>query len=159
MDARTSMKQRWNAYLKEAGLKSTRQRRALFDCFVDVEGHISLDEMLSRVHVVFPGVGYATVYRTMKLFVQAGIADERQFGDGQARYEPIVDEHDHHDHIICRTCGHIFEFEDDEIERLQAAVVEAYGLRIVEHRLDIWADCQSAESCEHRRRRLTAAAS
>lgn len=153
MDARALMKERWTAHLKEAGLKSTRQRRALFDCFVEVDGHVSLDEMLARVHSVVPGVGYATVYRTMKLFVKAGIAEERQFGDGQARYEPVAHEHDHHDHIICRTCGHIFEFEDEEIERRQAAVVEAHGLRIVEHRLDIWADCQVPDACEHRRRR------
>jgi Fur family ferric uptake transcriptional regulator len=150
MDARALMKERWESYLKEAGLKSTRQRRALFDCFVEVEGHVSLDDMLQRVHQVVPGLGYATVYRTMKLFVQAGIAEERQFGDGQARYEPIAHEHDHHDHIICRNCGQIFEFEDEEIERRQAAVAKAYGLKIVQHRLDIWADCRSPASCKHR---------
>ena len=153
MDAKALMKERWEGYLKEAGLKSTRQRRALFDCFIDVDGHVSLDDMLQRVHKIVPGLGYATVYRTMKLFVRAGLAEERQFGDGQARYEPIAHEHDHHDHIICRNCGQIFEFEDEEIERRQAAVAHAYGLKIVQHRLDIWADCQSPSSCKHRERR------
>ncbi len=153
MDAKEHMKNRWVAHLKDAGLKTTRQRRALFQCFAEVDGHISLDEMLVRVQEVVPGVGYATVYRTMKLFVAAGIAEERQFGDGQTRYEPIQDEHEHHDHIICRTCGEIFEFEDEEIERRQALVASKRGLRIVEHRLDIWADCLEPEDCKHRKRR------
>jgi len=152
------MKDRWSTYLREAGLKTTKQRRALFECFAKVEGHVSLDEMLLKVQQVVPGVGYATVYRTMKLFVQAGIAEERQFGDGQTRFEPIAGEHDHHDHLICRTCGAIFEFEDEEIERRQAAVAAKHGLRIVDHRLDIWADCTAPADCEHRRRREAASA-
>ena len=150
MEDTKPIEERWAAHLKSAGLKTTRQRRALFECFTQVEGHISLDEMLARVHEVLPSVGYATVYRTMKLFVDAGVAEERQFGDGQTRYEPILDEHEHHDHIICRTCGKIFEFEDEEIERRQAAVARSLGLRLVEHRLDIWADCESPQTCVHR---------
>lgn len=152
MDTKNLMRERWQTYLKEEGLKTTRQRRALFQCFAEVEGHVSLDEMLDRVHEVVPGVGYATVYRTMKLFVTAGIAEERRFGDGQTRYEPIAHEADHHDHVICRTCGTIFEFEDDEIERRQTAVAKSFGLRIVEHRLDIWGDCVAPETCENRLR-------
>lgn len=157
MDLNELMHARWAAYLKSAGLKTTRQRRALFDCFILVEGHVSLDEMLERVHQVLPSVGYATVYRTMKLFVEAGIAEERQFGDGQTRFEPSGAEHDHHDHLICRTCGTIFEFEDEEIERRQAAVARKFGLRIAEHRLDIWADCDSPATCQHRQESLAAA--
>lgn len=153
MDAKQEMRARWVAHLKDTGLKTTRQRRALFDCFAEVEGHVSLDEMLVHVHKVLPSVGYATVYRTMKLFVAAGVAEERQFGDGQTRYEPIVHEHEHHDHLICRTCGMIFEFEDELIEARQASIAQARGLRIVDHRLDIWADCEAPSDCVHRRAR------
>jgi Fur family ferric uptake transcriptional regulator len=153
MEDATLIQERWAAYVRREGLKSTRQRRALFECFCEVDGHVSLDEMLERVQRVMPSVGYATVYRTMKLFVEAGIAEEQQFGDGQARFEPVMDEHDHHDHVICRTCGQIFEFEDKEIERRQSVVAQSFGLRLVEHRLDIWGDCEQPDDCPHRVKR------
>jgi Fur family ferric uptake transcriptional regulator len=135
------MKERWLRYLSSSGLKTTRQRRAIFDAFAAANRHVSLDELLAAVQEQLPSVGYATVYRTMKLFVDSGVASERQFGDGQARYEAVFDEEEHHDHVICINCGAIFEFEDDEIERRQAAVAERFGLRIVRHRLDIWGEC------------------
>lgn len=144
------MKARWQAYLSSAGLKTTRQRTAIFEAFAKTEGHVSLDELLAAVQKQRPSVGYATVYRTMKLFVEAGVASERQFGDGQARFEAVFDEEEHHDHVICRTCGAIFEFEDEEIERRQAAVARQFGLRITRHRLDIWGECLNPETCKNR---------
>ncbi len=156
MSRNASVLARWDAYMKAEGLKSTRQRRAIFDDFIAVEGHVSLDELLRIVQVNYPAVGYATVYRTMKLFVAARVAHERQFGDGQARFEPILDTEEHHDHVFCRNCGQIFEFEDEEIERRQARVVESLGLKMVRHRLDIWADCLHPESCERRQAARTA---
>ena len=134
-------------------LKRTRQRDTIVDTFLQSDVHLSLDELLALVQVKLPGVGYATVYRTMKLLVEAKVADERRFGDGQTRYEPAEVGEEHHDHLICRTCGHIFEFEDEEIEQRQARVAKQHGLRIVAHRLDLWGECLNAATCEHRRAR------
>ena len=151
MSCLEQMKDRWEAYLKSSGLKTTRQRRAIFDSFSKARGHVSLDELLAAVQEGQASVGYATVYRTMKLFVDARIASERQFGDGQSRYEAVFDEEEHHDHVICNTCGKIFEFEDDEIERRQAKVARSFGLRITRHRLDLWGDCLDPASCENKK--------
>ena len=148
MSSGEEMKARWQAYLTSSGLKTTRQRRAIFDAFAAANRHVSLDELLTAVQEQLPSVGYATVYRTMKLFVAAGVASERQFGDGQARYEAVYDEEEHHDHVICINCGAIFEFEDEEIERRQAAVAKRFGLRIVRHRLDIWGECVEPGACQ-----------
>ncbi|MEQ1834767.1 MAG: transcriptional repressor, partial [Candidatus Eisenbacteria bacterium] len=109
------LKARWTSYLPDTRLNTTAQREAIVDQFFRVADHISIEELLAKVRRRHPKVGYATVYRTLKLLVDAGLASERQFGDGQARYEVAGD---HHDHLICAKCGLILEFEDDEIERL-----------------------------------------
>jgi Fur family ferric uptake transcriptional regulator len=145
-DAR-SLEDRLRDYMDKAGLKHTRQRQAIFEAFIAQDAHRSLDELLALVQGQMPGVGYATVYRTMKLLTEAGVAHERQFGDGQTRYEPARPGDDHHDHLICRDCGQIFEFEDHEIEARQARIAAAHGLHIRTHRLDIWGDCQDRAVC------------
>ena len=91
-------------------------------------------------------MGYATVYRAMKLFVQANVASERRFGDGPALYEP-AEQDEHHDHLICIQCGRIFEFEDDTIETQQHVVAESMGLRLKHHRMTLWGDCINADEC------------
>jgi Fur family transcriptional regulator, ferric uptake regulator len=141
---------RLSQYMRSKGLKSTRQRDAIFEAFSSADVHLSLDEILALAQERHPGLGYATVYRTMKLLVEAGVAEERQFGDGQARFEAADGGEDHHDHLICRTCGHIFEFEDHEIEARQALIAKQRGLRIVAHRLDLWGECLSASTCDYR---------
>ena len=91
-----------------------------------------------------PKVGYATVYRTMKLLTDAGIAAARQFGDGQTRFE-VSDEADHHhDHLICAECGLILEFENPEIEKLQDKMAdELGGFRVVRHKLELYGLCKN----------------
>ena len=149
-----SLQERLEAYIRKEGLKSTRQRDVILRVFAGSPDHVSIHELLERVQGDMAGVGYATVYRTMKLLVEAGIAHERHFDDGQTRYEPVVLGHDHHDHLICKTCGHIFEFDDPLIEQRQAAMAAEHGLRIVSHRHDIWGECTVGPSCprlQHRR--------
>ena len=150
------LEQRLAEYMRTNRLKQTEQRRVILDAFLEADGHLSLDELLAKVQQRRTGVGYATVYRTMKLFTEAGVAQERRFGDGQTRYEPAEIGDDHHDHLICETCGHIFEFEDEEIERRQAEVAARHGLRMRRHRLDLWGECLNPTTCE---RRLAAEAS
>ena len=147
-----ALQRRLSRYMREHGLKNTRQRQMIIDVFLGTDEHMAIDELLSEVQRNMPGVGYATVYRTMKLLSEAGVAQERRFGDGQTRYEPATIG-EHHDHLICATCGHIFEFEDPVIEDRQREIATARGLRIVSHRHDIIGECQTPESCAWREAR------
>ncbi|MFZ5478709.1 MAG: Fur family transcriptional regulator [Myxococcota bacterium] len=137
------------AHMRQRGLKHTRQRDEILEAFFEDGGHVSIDDLLSRVQSRMPGVGYATVYRAMKLFSEAGVAHERHFQDGQTRYEPVIAD-EHHDHLICQTCGHIFEFEDPVVEARQSAVAAQHGLRVTSHRHEIYGSCEAPEGCPFR---------
>jgi len=140
---------RLNAHMRERGLKNTRQREQILEAFYEGGGHASIDDLLSRVQERMPGVGYATVYRSMKLFVEAGVAHERHFQEAQTRFEPVHGE-EHHDHLICTVCRTIFEFEDPVIEGRQADVARAHGLRLTSHRHEIYGTCLNPDTCVHR---------
>ena len=103
-----------------------------------------------------PRVGYATVYRTLKLLKECGLADERHFDDGQARYEPTEEEEQHHDHIICERCGKIVEFDSEEIEKLQERIARFLGFVVSRHRMELYGIC--AECREGRPAQRTHAA-
>ena len=134
-----SLKERWRAYLADKHLNTTNQREAIVDYFLKTTDHISIDELLARVRKRHNKVGYATVYRTLKLLVDSGLAIERQFGDGQARFEVVGE---HHDHLICAKCGLILEFEDDEIERLQERIASRLGgFTVLRHRHELYGVC------------------
>ena len=105
----------WRDYLQRKGLKTTQQREAIVDAFLRSSGHVALEDLLSSARRKHPGVGLATVYRTVKLLEEAGIAAARHFGPGQTLYE-VAEGRAHHDHLICDSCGFIIEFESDEIE-------------------------------------------
>ncbi len=136
-------------HLRRERLKSTRQRELIAQTFAEVEGHVSVEELLERCRVRDPKVGYATVYRTLKLLVDAGVASARNFGEGFARYEPVDDQH--HDHLVCLVCGRIDEFHDPQIERLQDQVARDLGYVLTHHRHEIFgvcAPCQQERSRE-----------
>ena len=133
------LKERWRTYVEDKRLNVTAQREAIVEMFLRTRDHISIDELLIKVRKRQPRVGYATVYRTLKLLVDSGLAVERQFGDGQARYEVVGD---HHDHLICIKCGLILEFEDDEIERLQERIAARLGgFTVLRHRHELYGTC------------------
>jgi Fur family transcriptional regulator, ferric uptake regulator len=145
-DDTTALKDRWRTYVTDNRLNVTAQREAIVEQFLRTRDHVSIDELLSKVRKRSPKVGYATVYRTLKLLVDSGLAVERQFGDGQARFEVVGD---HHDHLICIKCGLILEFEDDEIERLQEKIAERLGgFTVLRHRHELYGLCpkQSGEN-------------
>ena len=146
-DAR-QLKERWRAYLDDHHLNTTAQREVIVDLFLRTPDHVSIDELLAKVRRRQQKVGYATVYRTLKLLVASGLAIERQFGDGQARFEVAGA---HHDHLICARCGHILEFEDDEIERLQEKVAQRLGgFTVIRHRHELYALCPKARGVDDR---------
>src|SRR4030066_1587905 len=116
-------KERLKSSLKEKGLKSTRQRDIIATEFLRGTGHITAEDLYKKIGRKHKGIGYTTVYRTLKLLTKLGIATERVFADNLTRYEPLSAE-DHHDHLICMKCGSITEFQDVRIERLQDRVAD-----------------------------------
>jgi Fur family transcriptional regulator, ferric uptake regulator len=142
---------RLETYMERKGLRSTSQRRLIAEEFFAGPPHVSIEELLARVRQRDPKVGYATVYRTLKLFTECGIADERHFGDGPSRYE-LSDEstHHHHDHLICVSCGKIIEFHDDRIEDVQEEVARSLGFRVDSHKHEIYGECAD---CQKKARR------
>jgi Fur family ferric uptake transcriptional regulator len=107
------------AYMVKKGLRSTDQRRLIVETFFQSPNHVSIEELLAQVRAQDAKVGYATVYRTLKLLAESGVAFERRFGDGLTRYE-LADDEAHHDHLICVECGSITEFEEPRDRRLRA---------------------------------------
>lgn len=134
-------------YLANRGLRSTNQRDTILDIFVSAGRHLSAEELYARVKKVHPGIGYATVYRTLKLFSEAGLAQERRFEDGFTRYEHTSPD-THHDHLICTKCGMILEFENERIEALQQDVARKNRFTVRSHKLELYglcAECQKKE--------------
>ncbi|AWB48919.1 transcriptional repressor [Gemmobacter aquarius] len=117
------------------GLRMTEQRRIVARVIGEAEDHPDVEELYARAARVDPRISIATVYRTVKLFEEAGILDRLEFGDGRARYEDA--ERDHHDHLIDVNTGEVIEFVDPEIEALQERIAERLGYRLVGHRLEL----------------------
>lgn len=139
MDAVQKM-QVLKSYIESKGLKSTAQRDYIADVFFKTNTHISLEELLKKVKRKTPNIGYATVYRTMKLLTECGLAIARQFGDGQTRYENLPAD-GHHDHIICIKCSKIAEFQNPKIEQLQAEAAKKLGFTVINHKLELYGYC------------------
>ena len=127
------------SYLEEHNLKSTKQRGAILDVFLNASGHITSDALFQKVREKHPNIGYTTVYRTMKLLCDAGLAAERHFDDGIARFEIA---HEHHDHLVCTRCGKIIEFECEMIEETQNQIAERHGFRVLRHRHELYGHCR-----------------
>jgi Fur family ferric uptake transcriptional regulator len=128
-------------WIKEQGLKATSQREDIAQVFFATNRHVSVEELYGAVRQVNPRVGYATVYRTVKLLKECGLAAERHFADGQARFENLEEER-HHDHIICERCGRIVEFVQPQIEQLQEKVAQRFGFVATTHKMEIYGICQ-----------------
>jgi Fur family transcriptional regulator, ferric uptake regulator len=140
------------AYMDQQGLRSTGQRRLICEVFFEGGDHITLDELLTRVRAKNPSVGYATVYRTMKMLVQSGVAHESRFSEGVTRYE-LRDVAAHHDHLICIECGKIVEFKEPRIEELQEQVALRHGFQLRHHKLELYCVCATCRDPHRPRRR------
>lgn len=138
MSDRLSIFRQW---IREQGLKATAQREDIAQVFFATNRHISVEELYRAVRRVNPRVGYATVYRTLKLLKECGLAAERHFADGQARFENIEEER-HHDHLICERCGRIVEFVHPQIEQLQEQVAQRLGFVATNHKMEIYGICK-----------------
>lgn len=130
----------FDAYAAKQGLRSTRQRDVILDIFLSTREHLSVEELYLKVKASHPGVGQATVYRTLKLFVDAGLAREMTLPDGQTRYEHQL-AGEHHDHLICTRCNRIIEFEDATIEQLQQEIAQRHGFLLTGHKMQLCGIC------------------
>jgi Fur family ferric uptake transcriptional regulator len=129
------------AYIEEHGLKHSRQRDRIAETFFAMGGHVSVEELVARVRRIDPRISVATVYRTMRLLADSGLAIARQFGGaGQTRYEAASGK-EHHDHLICTSCGDIVEFANERIESLQELVARRHGFEVESHRLELYGRC------------------
>lgn len=132
-------------HLRQAGLKRTTQRDLILEVFLKTEGHLSAEDLYGLVKAEDPTVGFTTVYRTLKLLAECGLAREEELGDGRKRYEHQYN-HKHHDHLICTECGALIEFYSEVIENKQDEIAAKYNFKPTNHTLRIFgicADCQA----------------
>ena len=120
----------------DQGMRMTDQRRVVARVLSQADDHPDVEELYRRSALVDPNISIATVYRTVRLFEEAGIIARHDFRDGRARYEEATNEH--HDHLIDMKTGHVIEFIDEDIERLQALIAERLGYRLIDHRLELY---------------------
>ena len=130
------------AHLARNGLKHTRQRDAILESFLKTNGHVTVEDLHEQVRSEHPEIGAATVYRTLKLFCEAGLANAHHFRDGITLYEHEVS---HHDHLICLGCGSIIEFSNDLIEEEQVKIAAAHGYKLTQHRHHLFGYCPKCQ--------------
>lgn len=131
----------FKTWVSKKGLKSTRQREEILKIFLHSTGHKNLAQIYSLVSKINPKIGYTTVYRTLRLLTQLGLASQRKFADGETRYEP-ASKGAHHDHLICLDCGKIIEFEDSTLETLQNKIARSHRFKISHHRMELYGQCE-----------------
>jgi Fur family transcriptional regulator, ferric uptake regulator len=124
------------ALCAEKGLRITEQRRVIARVISDSEDHPDVETLHARASSIDSGISIATVYRTVRLFEEAGILDRHDFGDGRSRYEAAPEAH--HDHLIDVETGRVIEFVDPELEALQRVIAERLGYRLVDHRMELY---------------------
>jgi Fur family ferric uptake transcriptional regulator len=120
----------------EKGMRMTDQRRVVARVLSQAHDHPDVEELYRRSQTVDPHISIATVYRTVRLFEEAGIIERHDFRDGRSRYEEAPDVH--HDHLIDMKTGQVIEFADEEIEALQAAIARRLGYKLIDHRLELY---------------------
>jgi Fur family ferric uptake transcriptional regulator len=124
------------ALCAERGLRITEQRRVIARVLSEAEDHPDVEALHERASAIDPKISIATVYRTVRLFEEAGILDRHDFGDGRSRYEAAPEAH--HDHLIDVESGKVVEFVDPELEALQRQIAEKLGYRLVDHRMELY---------------------
>mgnify|MGYP001586180180 FL=1 len=128
-------------YLATKNLKHSEQRKEILHIFLNIDKHLTANELYRIVQKKYPKVGFATIYRTLKLLCECGLCRELKFEDGTTRYEHLYG-HQHHDHLICIKCGRFVEVVDPEIERLQERLVKLHGFYPERHHMELYGVCK-----------------
>jgi Fur family transcriptional regulator, ferric uptake regulator len=135
-------------HIQKAGLRRTAQRDVILEMFLRTEEHLTSEDLYWLVQKLDPTVGHTTVYRTLKLLTEAGLAREVRFGDNKTYYEHHFN-HAHHDHMICTECGRVIEFFSQDIESLQDQMADKFGFRMSHHSLRMWGVCSECQKKEN----------
>ncbi len=133
--------------LRQKKLKRTTQRDIILDVFLQSKGHLSSEDLYQRVRHVDSSIGFTTVYRTLKLLLDCGLAHQVHVGDGYTRYEQGF-HYSHHDHLICLRCNEITEFFSERLEAIQEEIVQRHNFKMRDHSLRIWGICQKCQARE-----------
>ncbi len=141
-------------HIQNAGLRRTSQRDLILEIFLRTEEHLSSEDLYWLVQKQDPSVGNTTVYRTLKLLTEAGLAREVRFGDGKTYYEHHYN-HEHHDHMICTECGKVIEFFSAEIEEWQDKMAEKFAFKPTHHSLRMWGICDECQARESQLPQIT----
>lgn len=131
-------------HIQAAGLRRTGQRDLILETFLSTEEHLTSEDLHGLVHKKDDTIGLTTVYRTLKLLTEAGLAREVRFGDNKTYYEHHYN-HDHHDHMICTECGKVIEFFSPDIEALQDEMADKFGFKPTHHSLRLWGVCSDCQ--------------
>ena len=134
-------------HIQAAGLRRTAQRDLILEIFLKTEEHLSSEDLYWLVQKSDPTIGHTTVYRTLKLLTEAGLAREVRLGDGRTYYEHHHD-HEHHDHMICTQCGKVIEFFSAELEAMQDLMAEKFNFKPTHHSLRILGFCEDCQKTE-----------
>lgn len=144
-NAFAEIEHRFSEYLKQKGLRSTPQRLKILEVFLENHDHMSMEELFLLVRKCDSSIGQVTVYRTLKLLCEAGLASAVNFEEGMVRYEPLGLHH--HDHLVCEKCGKKIEFVNEMIESLQNAICHSHGFIPTTHHMVLYGVC---EDCRKR---------
>jgi Fur family transcriptional regulator, ferric uptake regulator len=136
-------RQVWKAFSSGRGLNESKVRDAVVETFFATSEHIDLQTLFTTARKRHPSVSYTTVYRTMKLLDEAGLAHSRHFGDARGTLYEVAAGRAHHDHLICDSCGRIVEFVNDEMEELQNQVAARHGFTLLRHRHELYGRCSA----------------
>jgi len=139
-------------YLTKHGMKHSKQRVVVLRHFLDTSGHMTVDDLYRVIRRKNSRIGRTTIYRALKVFVDAQLAEAIELRDGLTRFEHKF-LHAHHDHMICTACGTILEFLSPEIERLQDEIADAYGFAIESHRHQMFGRCQKCKRSRSKARK------
>ncbi|MDO8733813.1 MAG: transcriptional repressor [Elusimicrobiota bacterium] len=131
-------------YTQDKNLRDTKQREEILDTFLRIDKHLTADELYETVKRKYLKIGFATVYRTLRLMCECDLASEIKIGSGKARYEHKFG-HEHHDHLICMRCGKFIEIKSAEIEKLQDKLAKANNFLSKRHKLEIYGLCRNCK--------------
>lgn len=137
---------RFRACLRDQGLRLTRQRETIVGAFLSCEGHLSIDELYQEVRGLDERIGYATVYRTLRLLKDCGLASEHRFGGSAGRFEPAGPVKHQHEHFVCTQCGAVLEHSDGAMQRALDEVASQLDFRVERHELEVWGCCKGCET-------------
>jgi len=140
----TEGKRALNEYIDRKGMRNSSSRSAILAEFLKAEKHLTSDELYKIISNKIPTIGIATVYRSLHLFCECGIARELKMEDGISRYEPILG-HEHHDHLVCTKCGKFIEIIDSELEEIQSKIADRYRFNIQNHKMELYGLCSDCK--------------